>query len=586
MVRSILILLLAISLVSFVYADTPYYNCEVYGTCSKIVNAMPVNYSLVNVNNSQFLEGHPASYFYQASNPLGFITGFTELDPVFSAWLSGFAYNYNQTTPAINTILGFSYYNSSSNIGNWTLDKPSYSTGAQVISNISEVNTNIINNASTLATNIVNNITALSNSTIARIGTFNCSTGQVLMNVTSNTSGIYGQCVTPSSGGNSSDQWTNTTSNVSFNNINTTGQVGILTGVDTAGAGLFVNSIDYTKPQMRFKTLSTAMDLQLIGGAANTGDFFMSATFGSDQATNQQYLWFYNGQTYDVLNAFTTGYVGDQGRYFYYPSPKGIGFGYTPQVSGEVPASYFTVRNQYPVTEYSDVYGSLNPGTVSVSGTAVTGVNTQFTKSFNPGSYSETISFGGGSSNKAIASVTDDTHLTLSSSATTVNGVTYKGSKQVIASGFLNTGYNATGYSIRFFKDSGSTKIVDTPAISKVVDDEIVRLVSAPSGTAFNNLRNVKFSFISSLYPEGVIEETFPNSAGVATGGINFNYANGLYPTAQWDVGGSSDGSPSTAPLKIHSGTLLATPEPGAIESDGTHIYWTDDGGTRHQLDN
>lgn len=41
----------------------------------------------------------------------------------------------------------------------------------------------------------------------------------------------------------------------------------------------------------------------------------------------------------------------------------------------------------------------------------------------------------------------------------------------------------------------------------------------------------------------------------------------------------------NTAPLKIPSGTLLTTPEPGAIESDGTHLYWTDAGGTRRQLD-
>jgi hypothetical protein len=37
------------------------------------------NSSLLNINNSQFLEGHPASYFYPASNPNGFID--TETDP-------------------------------------------------------------------------------------------------------------------------------------------------------------------------------------------------------------------------------------------------------------------------------------------------------------------------------------------------------------------------------------------------------------------------------------------------------------------------------------------------------------------------
>lgn len=43
--------------------------------------------------------------------------------------------------------------------------------------------------------------------------------------------------------------------------------------------------------------------------------------------------------------------------------------------------------------------------------------------------------------------------------------------------------------------------------------------------------------------------------------------------------------SASTAPLKLTSGTLLTTPEAGAIEYDGTHLYWTNSTG-RNQLDN
>jgi hypothetical protein len=40
------------------------------------------------------------------------------------------------------------------------------------------------------------------------------------------------------------------------------------------------------------------------------------------------------------------------------------------------------------------------------------------------------------------------------------------------------------------------------------------------------------------------------------------------------------------ASLKIDAGTLASTPVSGNIESDGTHLYWTDSGGTRRQLDN
>lgn len=56
-------------------------------------------------------------------------------------------------------------------------------------------------------------------------------------------------------------------------------------------------------------------------------------------------------------------------------------------------------------------------------------------------------------------------------------------------------------------------------------------------------------------------------------------------PTALMHLGTASTGSAGTAPLKVPAGTLLASTEQGAIESDGAHIYWTDSGGTRHQLD-
>ena len=39
-----------------------------------------------------------------------------------------------------------------------------------------------------------------------------------------------------------------------------------------------------------------------------------------------------------------------------------------------------------------------------------------------------------------------------------------------------------------------------------------------------------------------------------------------------------------TAPIKLTAGTNLGTPEAGAIEFDGTNLYFTDSGGTRRQL--
>lgn len=46
------------------------------------------------------------------------------------------------------------------------------------------------------------------------------------------------------------------------------------------------------------------------------------------------------------------------------------------------------------------------------------------------------------------------------------------------------------------------------------------------------------------------------------------------------------DAATSTIPsFKIASATLLASPQAGAIENDGTHLYYTDDGNNRWQLD-
>ena len=43
-----------------------------------------INYSLIpTVNNSMFLNGHPDTYFYPASNPYGFISSYTESDPYY-----------------------------------------------------------------------------------------------------------------------------------------------------------------------------------------------------------------------------------------------------------------------------------------------------------------------------------------------------------------------------------------------------------------------------------------------------------------------------------------------------------------------
>jgi len=48
----------------------------------------------------------------------------------------------------------------------------------------------------------------------------------------------------------------------------------------------------------------------------------------------------------------------------------------------------------------------------------------------------------------------------------------------------------------------------------------------------------------------------------------------------------ASAAAADSASLKIDAGVVASVPVSGNVESDGAHLYWTDSGGTRRQLDN
>jgi len=56
-------------------------------------------------------------------------------------------------------------------------------------------------------------------------------------------------------------------------------------------------------------------------------------------------------------------------------------------------------------------------------------------------------------------------------------------------------------------------------------------------------------------------------------------------PTAKLHLPASAAAA-NLASLKIDAGVVATTPVSGNVESDGTHLYWTDSGGNRRQLDN
>lgn len=123
---------------------------------------------------------------------------------------SQIATNIGNWTRDLGGLNNLSYTQISANIGNWSADKSTYATQAYA---------NAINNLtySLIVTNIGN--FSAENSTVVRTGTKTCTVGQALQNVTGNSSGIYGDCVTASS--SSSVQY-NTSVGMYFNKTTTT----------------------------------------------------------------------------------------------------------------------------------------------------------------------------------------------------------------------------------------------------------------------------------------------------------------------------------------------------------------------------
>jgi hypothetical protein len=97
------------------------------------------------------------------------------------------------------------------------------------------------------------------------------------------------------------------------------------------------------------------------------------------------------------------------------------------------------------------------------------------------------------------------------------------------------------------------------------------------------------YNLLIGAAPMGTATLTRPWSLGV-TGNAQFQSkvfigAAALAPTALLHLAAGTIVA-GTASAKINPGALLGATENGAVESDGTHLYWTDSGAVRRQLDN
>ena len=115
-----------------------------------------------------------------------------------------------------------------------------------------------------------------------------------------------------------------------------------------------------------------------------------------------------------------------------------------------------------------------------------------------------------------------------------------------------------------------------TPGVKFDVGAGTIRVHGSGAALLVNNVANS----VSEHYLPNAGGDSFLNAVGgnLGIGGITS-------PTARLHLPASTAAA-NTASLKITAGVVASTPVTGNIESDGTHLYWTDSGGTRRQLDN
>lgn len=170
-----------------------------------------------------------------------------------------------------------------------------------------------------------------------------------------------------------------------------------------------------------------------------------------------------------------------------------------------------------------------------------------------------------------------------------------------VANGPTGLGFNSVG----FVADMAvaATKTVDNvtvflPAIAlpdpgyttggNVTDLTVIKVLAPLSQGGTLNITNFYGYKIDSLFGplSGVATNVWglyledPNLNNFIEGRLGMGVA---VPTAKLHLEGVT-ASAGSASLKIDSGTLMTSPENGAVESDGTNIYWTDNSAARHQL--
>ncbi len=156
--------------------------------------------------------------------------------------------------------------------------------------------------------------------------------------------------------------------------------------------------------------------------------------------------------------------------------------------------------------------------------------------------------------------ITASNSLTVSGRIWTSSDLTVDGNANIAGLLYGNTGYFSSGLEVSSYGSAA------TPSV----------MVGGTNGLYSTSGNDLGFGVF------GTERLTIDNSGmfkfiGKASIGTAAN------PSATLHLPGSTTAAGS-APLKINSGTLMSTAEAGAIEYDGTYLYYTDGGSVRRQL--